>query len=258
MSTSAPTTAPPAHRPALTDQQLGELLPLLQLADSAELKVTIPPEHLRDALAALDLDPLDAQIRQVFFFETPDLRLDRSGVVVRARRVAGRPDDTVVKLRPVDPAKVSSKLRRTEGFGIEVDAMPGGFVCSGSLKAQAAADVRTVVRDAKSPRKLFTKPQRALFERYAPDGVTLDDLKVLGPIFVLKLRSVPRIVERKLVAELWLYPDESRIIELSAKSPPREAFDLAARLRAYLAGRGIDTSGEQATKTRRALELLAG
>lgn len=96
------------------------------------------------------------------------------------------------------------------------------------------------------------------FERHAPDGVALDDLQVLGPIFVLKLRQVPRIVERKLVAELWLYPDDSRILELSAKSPPSEAFDLAARLRAYLCDRGIDTGGEQATKTRRALELLAG
>jgi hypothetical protein len=244
--------------PGLTDQQVAEMLPLLELADSAELKVTVPPEDMRDALAALDLDPLDAQIRQVFFFETPDLRLDQHGVVVRARRVAGRADDTVVKLRPLDPENVSSKLRRTEGFGIEVDAMPGGFVCSGSLKARAAADVRTTVRDAKSPRKLFTKPQRALFERYAPEGVALDDLQVLGPIFVLKLRQVPRIIERKLVAELWLYPDDSRILELSAKSPPREAFELAARLRAYLSERGIDTGGEQATKTRRALELLAG
>lgn len=243
---------------ALTDQQVAEMLPLLELADSAELKLTVPPAQQRDALAALDLDPLDAQIRQVFFFETPDLALDQHGVVVRARRTAGRADDTVVKLRPLEPANVAPKLRRTEGFGIEVDAMPGGFVCSGSLKAPAAADVRTTVQEGRPVRKLFTKPQRALFDRHAPEGIEMDDLRVLGPIFVLKIRTVPRIIERKLVAELWLYPDDSRILELSAKSSPREAFDLAARLRAYLSERGIDTGGEQATKTRRALELLGG
>jgi hypothetical protein len=242
---------------ALSDQQVGELLPLLELADTAELKVTIAPDRQRDALAALKLDPIEAQVRQVFFFDTPDLRLDRHGVVVRARRTAGRPDDTVVKLRPLDPKGVSRKLRKQEGFGIEVDAMPGGFVCSGSLKGEAVADVRTTVRDGGPLRKVFTKPQRALLEERAPEGVGWDDLVPLGPVFVLKLRSVPRIVERKLVAELWLYPDDSRILELSAKTAPSEAFELAARLRAYLSDCGIDTAGPQETKTRRALSLLA-
>jgi hypothetical protein len=36
------------------------------------------------------VDPLDGQIRQVFFFDTPDLALYEKGVVVRARRVHGR------------------------------------------------------------------------------------------------------------------------------------------------------------------------
>ena len=40
-------------------------------------------------MTALGLDPIAAQIRQVYFFETPDLALDRAGVVVRARRSAG-------------------------------------------------------------------------------------------------------------------------------------------------------------------------
>ena len=49
------------------------------------------------------MDPLEAQIRQVFFFDTPDLALNEAGVVVRARRVQGKGDDSVVKLRPVVP-----------------------------------------------------------------------------------------------------------------------------------------------------------
>jgi hypothetical protein len=39
---------------------------------------------------------------------------------------------------------------------------------------------------------------------------------------------------RKLVAELWLYPDGSRILELSTKCAPSKAFDVAAETRAYL------------------------
>ena len=46
--------------------------------------------------------------------------------------------------------------------------------------------------------------------------------------------------DRRMVAELWTYPDGSRILELSTKCEPAEAFDVAAEARAFLAGRGID------------------
>jgi hypothetical protein len=242
----------------MTDAQLRELLPLLGDADTVELKLTVPPAAQRSAITALDLDPLDAQIRQVFFLDTPDLQLDKQGLVVRARRVAGKGNDTVVKLRPVVPGELPSKLRATPGFGVEVDAMPGGFVCSASLKGvPKKADVRTTINEGGPLRDLFSKPQRALFAEYAPPDVTLDELAVLGPVFVLKLRSVPPAMGRKLVAELWLYPDESRILEVSSKCAPDEAFEHAARLRAYLSERGVDLGGAQQTKTRKALSQLA-
>ena len=57
---------------------------------------------------------------------------------------------------------------------------------------------------------------------------------------------------------MWLYPDGSRILELSTRSDVNEAFQVAAEVRAYLANRGVDISGEQATKTRKALEFFAG
>ena len=60
-----------------------------------------------------------------------------------------------------------------------------------------------------------------------------------------------------MVAELWLYPDGSRILELSTKCAPAEAFDVAARTRVFLEGRGIDLTGAQQTKTRTALEYFS-
>jgi hypothetical protein len=117
-------------------------------------------------------------------------------------------------------------------------------------------DVRQTLEARKPLRKLFTKAQRRLYEQRAPEGLALDDLIVLGPVFVLKLRFVPAELARKVVAELWLYPDDSRVLELSTKCAPSEAFDVAAQTRAYLAAQGVDLAGEQETKTRRALELL--
>jgi len=67
----------------------------------------------------------------------------------------------------------------------------------------------------------------------------------------------PAALGRKVVAEMWLYPDGSRIVELSTKCVPSEAFQVAAETRAYLHGRGLDTNGDQQTKTRTALEYYS-
>jgi hypothetical protein len=181
----------------------------------------------------------------VFFFDTPDLALDKHGVVVRARRVQNKGDDTVVKLRPIHPDDLPPKIRKSPSFGVEVDAMPGGFVCSGSLKGIAETDVRTTLLEQRPLRKLFSKEQRAFYAQHAPEGVALDDLAVLGPIFVLKVKWAPEGLDRRMVAEMWFYPDASRILELSTKCAPGEAFQVAAESRAFLSSKGVDLSGAQ-------------
>ena len=242
----------------LSDQDIAELLALTKGADSVELKLTVPVSDRSKGAAALGVDPLDAQIRQVFFFDTPDLRLNKSGLVVRARRVQRKGDDTVVKLRPVVPSELPGKLRRSPNFGVEVDAMPGGFICSGSMKrALPEPDVRAAVAGDRPVRKLFSKEQRSLFAAHAPEGLELDDLSILGPLSVLKLRFSPKGYARKLVAELWLYPDNSMILELSTKCQPSETFQVAAETRAFLTKHGVDLTGEQETKTKKALEYFA-
>ena len=96
-----------------------------------------------------------------------------------------------------------------------------------------------------------------MYAAHAPEGLELDDLSTLGPIFVLKVKWAPKGYDRKLVAELWLYPDNSMIIELSTKCAPSEAFQVAAETRAFLTQRGVDLTGEQETKTKKALEFFA-
>ncbi len=252
-------TTPTPARPTLSNEQFIKLAELIKGADSVELKLTVPEAAHRTTIASLGMDPLDAQIRQVFFFDTPDLTLDSHGIVVRARRVQRKGDDSVVKLRPVVPNELPSSMRKSPNFGVEVDAMPGGFVCSGSMKrALGPGVVRETIIDGKPIKKLFSKEQRAVFTEYAPEGVTLDDLKVLGPIFVLKLKYAPEGFARPLVGELWLYPDDRWIVELSTKCAPSEAYQVAGEARAFLAERGVTVGGEQQTKTRTALEFFAG
>jgi hypothetical protein len=252
------TTTPTATPVALSHEQIAEMLDLLKDSDSVELKLTVPEHDQRSAVVALGMDPLDAQIRQIFFFETPDLALDKLGVVVRGRRIQGKGDDSVVKLRPVVPSDLPAELRAATGFRVEVDALPGGFVCSGTLKRTLdAGEVRKTVAGERPVRKLFSKQQRAYFAEHA-SGIELDELSILGPIFVLKLRFTPEELGRRIVAEMWIYPDGSRVLELSTRAATNEAFQVAAEARAFLGSQGIDLSGEQETKTKKALEYFAG
>jgi hypothetical protein len=254
-----PTTSPNSRPvPTLTTEQLRAVLMLMKGADSVELKASVPDADQRSVVRALEMDPLDAEIRQVAFFDTPDLQLNARGVVVRARRIQGKPADSVVKLRPVDPENLPGSLRKLPGFGVEIDAMPGGFVCSGRLKegVDPGLATKSFAKGAMST-KLFSKDQRSFFAKHAPDGVELGDLVMLGPVNIMKLKFTPGALGRKMVAELWLYPDGSRVLELSTKCLPSQAFDVAAQTKAFLSERGVDLSAAQQTKTRTALEYFA-
>src|SRR5262245_51228765 len=100
--------------------ELERLLGLLSGANSVEIKLTIPESVRYQTLEALQIDPLEARVRQVFFFDTPQLTLNKAGVVVRARRIQDAAADTTVKLRPVVPDELPKPLRKDPAFTIEV------------------------------------------------------------------------------------------------------------------------------------------
>jgi hypothetical protein len=255
---TATATAMAAATSRLSDDQLHEMMKLIAVSDSVELKMTVDDAERRKAIEALDMDPLNAQIRQVVFFDTPDLALSKAGVVARSRRVQNKGDDSTIKLRPITPDDISPDMRAQPGFVVEVDAMPGAYVCSASLTASLkAGDTRDAIKGERPIRKLFSKAQRAFYEAHAPAGLALDDLSILGPIFVLKLKWAPKRFARPLVAEAWLYPDSSIMLELSTKTIPSQAFQVAGETRAFLASHGISVTGGQDTKTRRALQVFS-
>jgi hypothetical protein len=246
------------HQTQLTDEGVAQVLNLLKNSDSVELKLTVPDGDHHSAAMALDLDVLDCDLRQVVFFDTPNLRLSRAGVVVRARR-ARKCGDSVVKLRPVVPAELPRRLRRADGFAIELDTMPGAFVCSGSLKERVDnSDVKDVLQGKRPIHRLFSREQRAFYAEHAPKGLELDALTPCGPINLARTKfRLDKAIDRQSVAELWFYPDGTRTLELSMKCLPDEAFDLAVATRAALTRHGITLTGEQQTKTHKALQYFS-
>jgi hypothetical protein len=135
--------------------------------------------------------------------------------------------------------------------------MPGGFVCSGSMKSAVKdKELKRVLHKKRPIHELFSEEQRALFATSAP-GYDLDALSILGPITILKLKFTPKDFGRRMVAELWFYPDGSQILELSTKCLPGEVFEVAAEAKAFLGSHGVDLGAPQQTKTKTALEFYA-
>ena len=88
-------------------------------------------------------------------------------------------------------------------------------------------------------------------------GIKIDSLVPLGPAFLLKVRHPPKDFGRRIDVEMWLYPDGSRIFEISTKCLPKESFQVAAEFRAHLARCGIEVTAVEETKTKRALEFFS-
>jgi len=234
----------------MTSAELSQLLTMTTVcADTVKLKLTIPDSDQRPTTRALDIDPLEAKVRQLVYFDTPSLDLDRRGIAMRAHRVRGTMSDPVVHLAPVTPSSLPAHIRVGEDFMVEVDVVSGGFLCSATLTAEGSG--HRAVRD------LFSKPQLALVNQQTAAAVDLDELTVLGPIFVLDLTYSADGFARPLTAEMWLYPDGSRTLELSTRCLPSEAFEVAAEAASFITERGVELDATQPTNLRTALEFFA-
>ena len=158
-----------SQRPRLSADQFADAMKLVQQAKTVELKLTVAESAYRPTALALGLDVMKAQLRQVVFFDTPDLDVNKSGLVGRARRTQRGPDDTVIKLRPVIPSNPPAELWKLPEFGVEIDAMPGAYVCSASSKAKLdKKDVRSVTLGKRRVSSLFSSGQRRFLPRTLP------------------------------------------------------------------------------------------
>ncbi|MDF5756919.1 hypothetical protein [Spongiactinospora sp. TRM90649] len=221
---------------------LGELSGLVKGMDSVELRLAVCEGRREPAISMLDVDPLDAGIRQVYFFDTSEMSLERHGMTVCARedRDGGSDGDgdSIMKLTAASPGEMPADA----DFGVE--AMPGGYVCSGAIRSRPRnARIKAVVRGDEPVHSLFTWRQREFFAAHAPEGVALDRLSALGPVPVLELGLRPAELARSLALELWNYPEDPRLLEVSTRVAPEEMVAATARTSAFLRGKGLSVEG---------------
>jgi hypothetical protein len=243
------------HRTIDSDQLLATFKQLGGIG-SVELKMNVPSEQ-RMALRKLHVDPLMGRIREVVFFDTPDLELFKGGVVVRGRRTQGKDEDTVVKLRPVIPEELPPDVRNSPNLKVELDITRQSYVVSASLKGtRPAGTVAETLSGRRTVEKLLTKEQRAFLAERLPSGVGWDRLMPLGPVYVVVLKAVPEGFSQKMTIEQWHFPGQVPLVELSTKTTPagvpgiyREAVELLTR-------HGLAATGEQQPKTGTALRFF--
>jgi hypothetical protein len=255
---TATDVAPAATKPRTLD--LADLLDAFRQlggVGSVELKMNVPSGQ-RMALRSLRVDPLLGKLREVVFFDTPELALFGAGVVVRGRRTQGRDDDTVVKLRPIVPADLSPAVRESPNLKVELDITRQAWVVSASLKGtRPAGTVTETLAGARPLEKLFTKEQRQFLAAHLPPDVGWANLVPLGPVYVVVVKAVPPGFSQKLTVEQWHFPGQVPLVELSTKAAPNDVLRVRDDAVEFLQRLGLSPTGEQQPKTGTALRFFA-
>jgi len=102
-----------------------------------------------------------AEVRVLYFYDTFN-----AGVALRARLVKGDADDSTVKFRPVEAARISRGWEQLEGFKLEADCVGDRVVCSASFSAvQRPRSDRRCRKGKAIHRQAILQRPRALSER---------------------------------------------------------------------------------------------
>jgi hypothetical protein len=227
-------------------------------SDFVEIKATIPPHQVAQAMERFDLHAENDEERLIYFFDTPNLDLLRIGIVGRARRRVGGKHDSTIKFRPVEPDQVPDRWRSLEGFKIEADATDRGVVRSASLTMPVKRGLIKQVAAGEAPiSSLFTEEQVAFLFRLSSHQFDTKAVVTLGPIEAFRWKFEDPALPWPLTAELWRRPDGAEILELSVKAPAVQAAVIYYGFMAFLAELGKERDESQQAKTKWALDFFA-
>jgi hypothetical protein len=233
---------------------LDRMFTLVEEVGTVELKFTVA-DASHEAVRAL-LGVGAERVRNVYYLDTPDLTLRRHGVLARVRG-GQRPNDSVVKLRPIDPDAVPAALRRDDDFTVEVDVTPDSFICSGALKRRLGEQaVERAVTGRRSLRTLFSDRQLALLDGRLAGRATVDDLEAFGPVEVHRTRPRHDGPGRGLELQEWMYPDGSRLLEVSTRCASADLLRTAVDAKVFLDHHAIEQSGPCPTKADTTLDYF--
>jgi hypothetical protein len=224
-----------------------------------EFKLTVLAADEPKVQALLERGNARPQRRKVYFYDTKALALFGGDLVLRARVTDGDDDDSTVKLRPVDLSARGAAWRAIDGVRVELDVVGDRHVTSAKLDGTPDRGEIEQVEEGQRPlASLFGGRQEQLIGDYAPDGIGLGELAVLGPVDARKWDlERPEGFAYDLGIEEWSLPNATHFTELSFKVDAGEAAAAQPAFRRWLAEQRIDATGDQEAKTPRVLKFFA-
>jgi hypothetical protein len=145
-----------------------------------------------------------------------------------------------------------------EGFKLEADWVGDHVICSASLtSAQKPDEIDEVAKGKRAIGKLFSEDQERFLRYFYKGQVGFGDLRVLGPVRVLRWKPRHETFPHELTLEEWRLPDGEDLVEVSIKVPPKKAHDARKEFDAHLRGLGLDPEGAHRAKARTALDYFA-
>jgi len=212
----------------------------------AEVKVSVAPDRISEAVRRLGLRLDQAKEREIQFYDTPTLFLYRHGVILRLRHSSGEKAGVTVKLKPLSAENVDSRWFDVEGFSCELDFATGSSSESCALQEK---------REAISGDLLLSKAQKRLLKQYGPaQPPEWGSVNAMGPIRALVWKLGDQADTR---VELWVLPGRERILELSRRTGVEAAEDAHAELLALLRQLGVREDPRFVSKTEFALRTMA-
>jgi len=197
-------------------------------AQKAEVQINLcsaPEETVR----SLHLEAARAERYEVWYVETADIALFRSGVVVRLR-IKGHSTELTLKFADPDCARIAPALLPAEQSKCEYDVR--GASAAGAVSiSRTLSDVELRALLAKpGDLQALLSPAQVEFLRHRGVWPLPAPLVRLGPAQVQPYRRKGD----KFVVEVWQFPSGLRLLEISQKTKLASAPDLNAELQARL------------------------
>ncbi len=226
------------------------------LTGNTEVKVTLRESDIASATKVFKLTAKAASKRQIWFYDTPALVLFEEGLLLRARKISNGPDDTTVKIRPMERDAVDESWFEVEGFKCETDQSGDRSVSSCSLTGeQDQGEIDDVGDGERDIDKLFTSEQ----EDFASNAAQVDwgQLVPLGPIAALAWKLEVKGMPAPVAFERWDLPGMPPVLEASMRVPDEDAAAATEALIALLGRKGFEPDSTQETKTKLALDYFS-
>jgi hypothetical protein len=223
---------------------------LLPWSTPVDLRFPIRRGDDRAVLEALGADPLQADVRQISYFESDGLDLMRAGVCVRATQNQRHRSGVAVGVSFDRHRDAVVEAGRAAGVEVEVEVSSHGAASWCLLGTQLTEPrLRGLLNGRVSVTEVLTEPQRNLLEECLGGDVPIGAVQVLPAVHVLTRSYLPRGYSRRLAAESWFPPDSARCLALATRCRPSSAPQIVTQTRRFLTARGIHLETDEARTT---------